>query len=369
MNRLRHHLSDAKTVLYRNPRDQWARLRRWGPRAYFRCDAWAREMEAAAWQLPILPSSVSPLTSLCTPLSIWFLTGRRFWYQTAFCAWTLAKQSCRDLSLNLVDDGTLEARHVEGLRRLFPAGVTLRKDDVRARLDELLPLARFPVLRQRWLDYVNIRKLIDIHLGSTGVKLVLDSDMLFFRRPDALLAWWDGSQGISVREDNSEIKSQTLVPGIQTSDLQPSASPLTTQVSGFSPHPSDPPFSPCLMTDCVESYGYSRSLMEKLAGAPIPPLLNVGICGLQSETLYWEELECWCRILVEREGTSYFLEQALVAMIAARSVPVVMPQQDFITFPNKKQTLHGCGVLQHYVADSKPWYFGHAWKFATTKIE
>jgi hypothetical protein len=149
MNRLRQHLSDVKTVLYRNPRDQWARLRRWGPRAYFRCDAWAREMEAAAWQLPILAPTVSSPSALGRPLSIWFLTGRRFWYQTAFCAWSLAKHSDRELSLNLVDDGTLEASHVEGLRRLFPAGVTLRKEDVRDQLEEFLPLDRFPVLRQR----------------------------------------------------------------------------------------------------------------------------------------------------------------------------------------------------------------------------
>jgi hypothetical protein len=368
MNRLRQQLSDAKTVLYRNPRDQWARLRRWGPRAYFRCDAWAREMEAAAWQLPILPSSVSPLTSLCSPLSIWFLTGRRFWYQTAFCAWTLAKQSGRELSLNLVDDGTLEARHVEGLRRLFPDGVTLRKDDVRARFDELLPLARFPVLRQRWLDYVNIRKLTDIHLGSTGVKLVLDSDMLFFRRPAALLEWWDGSQGTGVREQRSENRSQTSVHGLQTSDLRPPTSSLTPQVSGFSPHPSVPPFSPCLMTDCVQSYGYSRPLMEELAGAPIPPMLNVGICGLRSETLDWEELETWCRILVEREGTSYYLEQALVAMLAARYAPTVMDRATYITFPHHRQVQQGGGILQHYVADSKPWYFGEAWRLALRTV-
>jgi hypothetical protein len=364
MNRLRQHLSDAKTVLYRNPRDQWARLRRWGPRAYFRCDAWAREMEAAAWQLPILTSFVTPPSDLRAPLSIWFLTGRRFWYQTAFCAWTLAKHSGRELSLNLVDDGTLEARHVEGLRRLFPAGVTLHKDDVRARLDELLPLARFPVLRQRWLDYVNIRKLTDIHLGSAGVKLVLDSDMLFFRRPAALLEWWDAYQGTGVREQQSENKIQTLVPGIPTSDLRPPISSVTPQVSGFSPQPSAPPFSPCLMTDCVESYGYSRPLMEELAGAPIPPLLNVGICGLQSETLDWEELERWCRILVEREGTSYYLEQALVAMLAARAAPVVMPRETYITFPDPKEVARPSAVLQHYVADSKPGYFGTSWKLA-----
>ena len=304
-------LSAAKTALNRRPKDELQRLQRWGPRAYLRCGAWAAEMEQAATSLPVL---TPPAPQSCRPLEVWFLTGARFWYQTAFCAWSLAQHSQRDLVLHLVDDGSLRSEQEQELRRLFPSGVTRWKHEVAAELDQHLPVSRFPVLRQRCSDYINIRKLTDIHLGSSGTKLVLDSDMLFFQRPVELLAWWDQ------------------------------------------------PVCPCLMVDCVESYGYSRELMEELAGAPIPPLLNVGICGLASELINWEELEHWCQILVEREGTSYYLEQALVAMLAARSSPTVMPRSSYITFPARKQTLAGEGALQHYVADSKPWYFGEAWK-------
>ena len=304
-------LSAAKTALYRRPKDELRRLQRWGPRGYFRTGAWQRQMEQAATRLPVLPL-LAPESG--RPLELWFLTGARFWYQTAFCAWSLAHHSQRELVLNLVDDGSLRLEQEQQLRRLFPSGVTRWKHEVAAELDQHLPVSRFPVLRQRWSDYINIRKLTDIHLGSSGTKLVLDSDMLFFRRPDELLAWWDQPDG------------------------------------------------PCLMVDCEESYGYSRELMEELAGVPIPPLLNVGICGLASELINWEELEHWCQILVEREGTSYYLEQALVAMLAARLTPTVMPRSRYITFPTRQQTLAGEGVLQHYVADSKPWYFGEAWR-------
>jgi len=311
MYSIRRSLSATKTALYRRPRDELKRLQRWGPRGYFRTGAWQRQMEQAATRLPVL----SPLVpALSRPLEVWFLTGTRFWYQTAFCAWSLAKHSQRELVLHLVDDGSLRSDQEHQLRRLFPSGFTRWKHVVAAELDQHLPVNRFPVLRQRWSDYINIRKLTDIHLGSSGTKLVLDSDMLFFRRPDELLAWWDQPDG------------------------------------------------PCLMVDCVESYGYSRELMEELAGVPIPTLLNVGICGLASELINWQELEHWCQILVEREGTSYYLEQALVAMLVARSTPAVMPRSSYITFPLRQQTLAGEGVLQHYVADSKPWYFGEAWK-------
>ena len=308
---LKHYFSGLKTTYYRQPLHEFRRLVRWGPRAYLRCGDWAAQMELAAGQLPPLPP---PALGAGNSLEVWFLTGHRFWYQTAFCAWSLARHSQRELVLNLVDDGSLMPQQEQQLRRLFPAGITRWKQQVALELDQNLPLDRFPVLRQRWIDYINIRKLTDIHLGSSGIKLVLDSDMLFFRKPDALLAWWDQ------------------------------------------------PTQPCLMTDCEESYGYSRGLMEMLAGAPIPPLLNVGICGLASESIDWQELETWCQTLLKREGTSYFLEQALVAMLAARTVPLVMPSTDYITFPTRENVLSGAGVLQHYVADSKPWYFGEAWR-------
>jgi hypothetical protein len=350
MNTFRHRLSQAKTVLYRKPKYEIQRLLRWGPSAYCRCDAWAREMEAAAWRLSI---PAAPASAPKAPLSVWYLTGKRYWYQTAFCAWTLAKHSERELILNLIDDGTLEDRQLDWLRRLFPKGLTSSREVVQERIETLLPAAGFPILRQRWLDYVHIRKLTDVHLGSSGVKLVLDSDMLFFKRPDALLTWWDTVVGGEGHGSGEIAQSSEVGRGTEPwVSYQPSTAP---------------PFQPCLMMDCTESYGYSRELMEELAGAPIPRLLNVGICGLKSEDLDWKEIEYWSRVLMEREGTSYFLEQAIVAMLAARRTPVVMPSEDYITLPTREETRNGGGVLQHYVADSKPWYFGEAWRLVLNR--
>lgn len=316
MSRLRPVLSSAKSALIRRPRQELARLHRWGPRAYLRCAAWARQMEQAAMTLkPITPFG-DPADQGARPLEVWFLTGDRFWYQTAFCAWSLAKQAGRPLLLHLVDDGSLKAEQEQQLRHLFPRGVTRWCDDLSAMVAEQLPQTQFPLLRQRWLDYIHIRKLIAIHLNSSGYKLVLDSDMLLFRPPVELLSWWDQPDG------------------------------------------------PCLMLDCIESYGYSRPLLEQLAGAPIPAQLNVGVCGVNSDSIDWQELEHWCRILVNQEGGSYYLEQALVAMLAARTTPTVLSRERYITFPTKEQSRRGEGVLQHYVADSKPWYFQTAWRQA-----
>ena len=143
------------------------------------------------------------------------------------------------------------------------------RSEIERELDRHLPKARFPELRARRLTYPHLRKLTDIHCWRRGWTLVLDSDMLFFREPRFLLDWLAA------------------------------------------------PASACHMLDALPAYGYSARLMEELAGHPIPPLVNVGFCGLRSDAIDWDELERWCKELVAREGMSYFLEQAITAMLVA----------------------------------------------------
>lgn len=77
-------------------------------------------------------------------------------------------------------------------------------------------------MRERRLEQPLLRKLTDFHAGSTGWKLFLDSDMLFFHQPSFLLDWLRNPQ------------------------------------------------YPCYMVDIANYYGYSNELMVSLAQAPIP---------------------------------------------------------------------------------------------------
>ena len=249
---------------------------------------------------------------------IHFLTGARFWDQTAFCLYSLQHHAGQALPAVFHDDGSATETIMDRLGRLFPHARWRRHTEIVATLDRHLPVARFPVLRERWAAYPNIRKLTDVHAGSRGWKLVLDSDMLFFRRPDFLLAWLAA------------------------------------------------PDRPLHMVDVEESYGYSRALMQSLAGTPIPPLVNVGITGLASEALDWERLERWCRELIAAEGTSYYLEQALIAMLVAGQPCAVAPAADYIVLPDKAECRNPRAVLHHYVAGSKRWYYRETWRRAAT---
>jgi hypothetical protein len=281
-------------------RDSW---RNGGPLAELETERQRREMVAAALKLCPLPTPAAD-----TPLVFHLLTGRRFWYQTAFCLHSLARASGEPIRAEIYDDGTIDGEVAGWLQQLGPAVTIHPQGGILARLDRHLPAARFPVLRERWLHYPNIRKLTDVHAGGRGWKLVIDSDLLFFRRPEFLLGW------------------------LRTPDR------------------------PLHAVDCEESYGYSRPLLERLAGAPLPPLANVGLCGLQSEAIDWDELEAWCAELIARERTSYYLEQA------ARQPCAVAPAPDYLTLPGRHEVSHPTAVMHHYVAASKRWYFRQGWR-------
>lgn len=282
-------------------------LRNGGPWEERRTERGRQAMEAAAFTLPVPP----PMPG--RPLELHLLTGRRFWYQTAFCLWSLARHAQRPLAPVIYDDGSLAAEFRAPLARLFPATRFVGRAETVARLDAHLPAARFPALRERWLNYPNIRKLTDPHLGSAGWKLVLDSDLLFFRGPDFLVHWLDA------------------------------------------------PAQPLHAVDYETSYGYSRPLMNELAGAPVPDLINVGLTGLNSSELDWERLEHWCHTLIAREKTSYYLEQALIAMLVAGRPCAVAPVGDYVTLPEPPEATNCRAVMHHYVAQSKRWYFQHNW--------
>ena len=206
-------------------------IRQGGPLAVRETERQRREMEAAAEGLPPLPVPVADI-----PLRLHLLTGRRFWYQTAFCLHSLVRAAGEAVRAEIYDDGTLAGEPADRLASLGGAVRLHMLPEIEERLDRALPESRFPVLRDRRNKLIIMRKITDIHAGGSGWNLFIDSDLLFFRRPDFLMQW--------LRSPHDMLHA----------------------------------------LDCVESYGYTRPLMESLAGAAIPPLVNTGLCGLRSDS-------------------------------------------------------------------------------------
>lgn len=266
-----------------------------------------KEMERATLQLP-------PIKSPSLPYALHFLTGEKYWYQTCFCAYSIMSKLSRRLTLTLYDDGSLREANKAEFKRIFQDCVIVGEEEVESALEEKLPVSQFPYLRARRREYPHLRKLTDVHVGGGGWKLVLDSDMLCFRNPEFLLHWLES------------------------------------------------PDAPCHMRDVETSYGYSPALMEQLAPSVVPEKLNVGICGLKSDDLDWDQLEFWMKRMMEEEGTHYTQEQALVALYCSGKKTSEADPQDYIVLPSKEEVQSPTAVLHHYVADSKPWYFRYGWK-------
>ncbi|HEX3728836.1 MAG TPA: glycosyl transferase family 2 [Opitutaceae bacterium] len=284
-------------------------IRAGGPLVQWKTARGRRAMERAASGLPP-PGTFPP----GPPLTVHVLTGRRFWYQAVFCLWTLSRSARAEVAPVVVDDGSLTPTNFAALARLFPAARWVRPEEIRQRLDEALPAARFPTLRERRLAFPLLRKLTDVHAGLRGPRLLLDSDMLFFRRPGLLLDWLAA------------------------------------------------PDRPLRATDLTNAYGYPLELLGELAGRPVPEKVNTGITGFWSEELDWDRMEFWCRTLIERAGTHYFQEQALVALQLAGRDCLVAPITDYVTGPEPPEALECRAILHHYVAETKRWYFQHNWR-------
>jgi len=268
-----------------------------------------REMEEAAYTLEPPPLGYGK------PVELHFLTGRNYWYQTAFCLWSFAVASNRPLSPILFDDGSLSEPYIEPLKRLFPTLRVVTAAESLARLDEFLPESRYPSLRARRLVYPHLKKLLDLHVGQRGYRLQMDSDLLFFRSPECLLNWHDNPQ-----------------------------CPLRSE-------------------DIATSYGYPLRILAELSGHPkVPERVNAGLLGLRSEDFDWDKMEYWCYELLARKGASYYQEQAFLAMLLAGRECVVPDPSDYLILPKPPEALRCKAVMHHYVSKSKKWYFTQNWK-------
>lgn len=273
---------------------------------------WSRlgqaQMEATAWKLPRVEGGQG------RAVEVHFLTGRKFWYQTAYCAVSLGQHVEGPVVPVVYDDGSLDSEREQALRAIFPQTRVIPRAEIEARLDQVLPERTYPSLRARRLVYPHLRKLTDVHAGGSGWKLVLDSDMLFFRRPEFLLRWLASPQ------------------------------------------------RPCYMLDVDNAYGYPIPLMQELTGAPIADRVNVGVCGLASDKIDWDRLEFWCRSLLERVGPHYYQEQALTAMLVAGQACDVAPREEYVALPARTEAERPAAVMHHYVAEAKAWYFRLGWR-------
>jgi hypothetical protein len=291
-------------LLYRHPKAEFKKFKRFGGyvnyREMIRC---SEVMKLKSMNLPLVQSHEDGLI-------IHFLTGKKYLYQTLFCIHSLIKYSNEKFKIILVDDGSFDIPLINRINVQLPGSTIVTHTMITENLRKSLPEHKYPYLHHKRQVYPHIKKLTDIHtIPGHPWKLVLDSDMLFWDEPTVLINW---------------LKD---------------------------------PDKPLHMVDCDESYGYSTKLMKDLCGNNIRPLINVGAIGLNADYINWEDIERWVKILEEKEGKTYYLEQALSAMIIGDKDSLILDPNRYIVNPNSDSN----GVLHHYVDLSKEIYFTKDW--------
>lgn len=260
-------------------------------------------------------SKLKPIKSYDDGLNVFFLTGKKYLYQTLFCISSLAKCSNEKFKFNLIDDSSFDDELIGLVSKLLPNAKIYLNEEMEQNIKKKVFGNNLEIILKKRKEYIHIRKLIDVHtLPDLDWKLIIDSDMLFWSEPKEMINW---------------LKN---------------------------------PNSPIYMIDSEESYGYSSLLMEQLVRNKIPKLLNVGIFGFKSEMINWNEIVEWIKTLEEREGKSYFLEQAISAMMVGNKQCTILNPQQYIVNPSKHHVISRKGVLHHYVDFSKKTYFNDAWK-------
>lgn len=244
---------------------------------------------------------------------VFFLTGQKYWHLTAYCFYSLVKASKQPFQPVFVDDGSFDKDLIKRILKQFPGCVVKTSKEIESNIKAHLPADKFPILNHKRKTYPHIRKLTDIHAGSSGWKLVLDSDMLFFSEPVDINNW---------------LKA---------------------------------PEKPFFLHDTVSSYHYNIELMERLAGHSIFDKINVGAAGFKSEDINWHDVERWIGELEKKQEKSYLLEQALSAMLST-AFPIIADKNQYIVMPCDKEVKQPSAALHHYVAKSKEWYYKLAWR-------
>ncbi|MDD3180126.1 MAG: hypothetical protein PHQ04_07200 [Opitutaceae bacterium] len=267
MIRLRTWLRDqgAGRLAYRwwhRPRQKIALARTYGWSVVWHAARGECAMRRAARRLPPLPALPESLPGI----RICFLTGRNFVHQTAFCAHSFATQARTDTRFEFLSDGSLTSEDAATLLHLFPRAQVHNIAGQDQRVCQTLPPSKFPVLHAVRRDYVFLRKLTDAMAGTTGYRLYFDSDMLFWRQPEELLA-----------------RAATR--------------------------------NPLYMADIVDDgYTMTRDAITRSLGVAAATGVNAGLVGLDASRIDWELMERACESLRNSPGDQRLLEQTLWAI-------------------------------------------------------
>lgn len=143
-----------------------------------------------------------PLNS--APVSLHMVLSQRMLHMGMLALRSLEFHSGRLWAPIIHEDGSLTDADIAELKRQFPDARVIRRPEANAELDKVL--ADLPACREYRQKHNWFLKNFDTwHYAPHDRYIVIDSDIVFFRRPEQLLRWVDeGDDSLWLMEDTNE---------------------------------------------------------------------------------------------------------------------------------------------------------------------
>lgn len=169
----------------------YRRLHRGLERAH-RIGPWESRGERISQRLRDLVSSVEALPAIPVGATaddeIHMLCGSSHVPMGRISLWSLLRWLPYEVAVYVHDDGTLTEEDKAAWRRSFPNLNIVSRADAETSRAAFFGDDRHPYLREFSRRHLYAPKIIDFHLVGPGRRVImLDSDVLFFRRPDELI--------------------------------------------------------------------------------------------------------------------------------------------------------------------------------------
>lgn len=236
-------------------------------------------------------------------VSVHLLVSASTWEMGMLAARSFRHFTGRQWEFFIHDDGSVPPEQLAGTHAILPGARVIPRAEADAAMES--ELAPFPHCRENRRKHNWFLKVFDLHHFAPGPRyIILDSDLLFFSRPEAIVRWAESG-------DNA-----------------------------------------CWFNrDGKESYALPREEMEPEWPHPIWERVNSGLCLLQKQTVSLPRCEEFLAKFASRARHYMFLEQTLLAISAsAGGAGGLLPPQYEISWENFRRR---DGVCRHYVGPFK----------------
>lgn len=230
-----------------------------------------------------------------------------YWRDYLLAVWTLKtfyRFANVEYPLTIHIDGFVTRRMAKVFNQHFPGCTVIRQEEAERVISPLLANQGFHRLLSQHTRNVFVRKMVDCYLLSQSPKvLILDSDVLFFRRPAHLL--------------DETLREQDAL----------------------------------FMRDCSCCYTAPLPVIERVVGRPVMADLNCGVVLIKREALDVQQIESCLRHSELTAGDPAFLEQTLYAVgLCASRISYLPPNYVLSMEPNVDL---GRTVARHYAGNSR----------------